>query len=76
MLVPISIDLLTCDVLDVLLGEVPVGAVGMTVDLSGRHLTVAPASKAERSRFCAAARLLEERPATQMATALNHLIFQ
>jgi hypothetical protein len=75
-LVPLTIDLLTCDVLDVLLGNVPVPELGMTVFLSGRHLAVAPSTKAERARFCAAAKLLEQRPAASVAPALNQLIFQ
>lgn len=75
-LVPVTIDLITCDALDVLLGNVSIPELGLTVFLSGRHLTVAPATKAERARFCAAARMLAERPATSMVTALNHLIFQ
>lgn len=76
MLVPVTIDLLTCDALDVLLGNVSIPDLGMTVFLSGRHLAVAPATKAERARFCAAARILAERPAASMVTPLNHLIFQ
>ncbi|HEV2756317.1 MAG TPA: hypothetical protein VG318_11150 [Actinomycetota bacterium] len=74
--VPVTIDLLTCDVLDVQLGNTSIPQLGMTVFLSGRHLVVAPGAKAERARFCAAARLLAERPAASMTTALNHLIFQ
>ena len=75
-LAPLSIDALTCDVLDVILGDVSISSAGMTVHLAGRHLTVAPATKAERGRFCAAARLLDARPAAEMITPLNHLIFQ
>ena len=75
-LVPLSIDLLTCDVLDLLLGDVAVGDVGMSVYLSGRHLAVAPMGKAERARFCAAARVIATHPAVEKVIPLNHLIFQ
>ena len=75
-LVPLAIDLITCDVLDVLLGNASIPALGMTVFLSGRHLAVAPGTKAERARFCAAAKMLAERPPATVVTALNHLIFQ
>ncbi len=74
--VPLAIDELTCDVLDLLLGTVSIPDLGMTVFLSGRHLVVAPATKAERARFCAAARLLGERPAASVVGALNRLIFR
>ncbi len=62
--------------LDLLLGTVSIPDLGMTVFLSGRHLVVAPATKAERARFCAAARLLGERPAASVVGALNRLIFR
>lgn len=75
-LVPVSIDLLTCDVLDLLLGNVSIPSLGMTVFLSGRHLAVAPATKAERGRFCAAANLVGVRSPADVVTPLNHLIFQ
>lgn len=75
-LVPLSIETLSCDVLDVVLGDVSISSVGMTVHTAGRHLTVAPGSKAETARFCAAARLAGARSAVDMITPLNHLIFQ
>lgn len=75
-LVPLSMETISCDVLDVILGDVSIGSVGMTVHTAGRHLTVAPATRAEQARFCAAARLAGVRSAGQMITPLNHLIFQ
>jgi hypothetical protein len=76
LLVPFSIDALTCDTLDLILGDISVSSVGMTVHTAGRHLVVAPATKAERARFCAAAKVVGARSAVEAITPLNHLIFQ
>jgi hypothetical protein len=74
--VPLTIETLSCDVLDIVLGDVSLSNEGVTIHLAGRHLAVAPATKAEQARFCAAAKLLGARPAADMITPLNHLIFQ
>ncbi len=75
-LVPVAVSLATCDALDLTLGIVQVPSLGVTVDLTGKHLVAAPATKAERGRFCAAANLLGARPAEEVAIPLTNLIFR
>lgn len=75
-LVPISIQELSCDELDLVLGDVAIASVGMTVRTSGMHLFLSPGTSGAQARFCAAERLAAVRPLTEMLTPLGQLLFQ
>ncbi len=75
-LVPVSIQELSCEELSLLLGDITAAAAGVTIGTSGTNLSVFPASRGARARFCAAERLAETRPAAEMLTPLSQLLFQ
>ncbi len=73
-LVPVSIQELSCHELDLVLGDVSSGNV--TVRTAGMHLFMSPGTRASMARFCAAERLAATRPLEEMLTPLSQLLLQ
>lgn len=73
-LVPVSVQELSCHELDLVLGDV--STAGMTVRTAGMHVYLSPGTKGAMARFCTAERLAATRPLTEMLTPLGHLLFQ
>ena len=76
LLVPVSIQELSCHELDLLLGDTSVASAGLTVDTAGMHLFLSPGTKGSMARFCAAERLAANRSVAEMLTPLSQLLFQ
>jgi hypothetical protein len=75
-LVPLTIQELSCQKLDLLLGDVSVASLGLTVKTAGTHLLVFPGSRGDEAKFCAAERLAAVRPVTDMLSPLGQLLLQ
>lgn len=75
-LVPVSIQELSCAQLDLVLGDVALASAGMTLRSAGIHIVLAPGSRGDEARFCAAERLVAVRSLAEMITPLNHLVVQ
>lgn len=76
LLVPVSVEELSCHELDLLLGDTAIASSGMTVDTSGTHVYLSPGTRGAMARFCAAERLAATRPFADMLTPLSQLLFQ
>jgi hypothetical protein len=74
--VPVSIQELSCHQLDLVLGDVSMPATGLTVGTSGMHLYLAPGTRASQARFCTAERLAATRSLEEMLAPLSQLLFQ
>ena len=74
--VPVSVQELSCDELELILGDLSIASAGMTVQTAGSHLFVSPGSRGDQAKFCAAARLAETRSLAQMLTPLSQLLFR
>lgn len=72
--VPVTVQELSCDELNLLLEDVSVG--GMTIHTGGTNLSIFPSSKGALARFCAAERLAANRSVGEMLTPLSQLLFR
>jgi hypothetical protein len=75
-LVPVTIQELSCHELELTLGNVSIAAASMTLQTAGTQVFLSPGSRADEARFCAAARLAGTRSLAESLSPLNHLIFQ
>ncbi len=74
--VPLSIQELSCHELELTLGDVAIASAAMTLETGGLHLFLSPGSRGDQARFCAAERLARTRPLQEMLTPLGQLLFQ
>lgn len=72
--VRVSVQELSCDELNLLLGDVSAGTT--TIRTDGTNLSIFPASRGAAARFCAAERLAASRSLGEMLTPLGQLLFR
>lgn len=73
-LVRVSVQELSCEELNLLLGDVAVA--GTTIRTGGTNLSTFPGSKGAQAKFCAAERLVANRTLAEMLTPLSQLLFR
>lgn len=75
-MVPVSIQELSCHELELTLGDLAIASVGMTVETGGLQLFLSPGSRGDQAKFCAAERLAATRSLSEMLTPLSQLLFR
>lgn len=74
--VPLTIQELSCHELELLLGDVTYPGTGLTLETGGLTLFLSPGSSSAQARYCAAERLAGIRSLADMLTPLSQLLFQ